>query len=243
MTERQTDSDNARFDSSTREEEIFDPETASIDDLSHHMILLAGQRDPTDVTDDRIRAYWRTDIDDIFCTLSAFDTDSEPVYLLEVQSAKRIINYQYGAYLRDILYSDTGVAESAYPDQDELENRLSRLLRYGYKKLLENEMRGRVERIYARVAIEELIKEQHDVRKMLGHVANSNQPPHASIVSTIARTYSNQQDEFIVPDIFFKAELIAYCEELQQNPQNPILSRWPRLRRARNYLNQRRMGT
>lgn len=223
MAERHIDFDSSRFGPPTHEEEEFDPETASVYDLSIHITKLAGRRDPTDITNDQTYTSWPTGIDDISCSLSTWEIEHEPAHLLVVSSKQKNISYSYGAYMDTIQYTDTDTS-AEMSDQAEIEERLARVLRHGYKQVAERQIYNQFDEISGRIAVEEVIEKQQRARTLLGRIANT-QATLDSTTLLFLDSLHGRDNQFRVPGIVFKTEMMRYCTEYKPELRDLLSSR------------------
>lgn len=216
MAENKPDPEQFHYDipSDSRDVE-FDPLLANYLELSHEMTRMAGNHNTLDITDDRHLTQWDTDFKGVSCELAAWDFPDEPFYTLAVHNGGKSHIYEYGNYVQGIRYSSGQASQSEKPSQENLEARLTALLQYGHKQLLEAAYSRTFDEITGRLAVERVLETNKNARKIFNQ-ALARKGLHA-IELHVLSTKQDTDNWSVRPTVFQKAATVHLEELLDQN--------------------------
>lgn len=197
----------------------FDPLLANHFELSYRMTEMAGDHNVTDITDDRHLTQWDTNLEDVYCELSAWDFPNEPFYTLSVHSGKKRHIYEYGNYIQGIRYSSGDNSQPGTPDQAMLEAQLTGLLQYGHKQLIEAGYRRTFDEITGRLAMERVLARNKSARRFFHHALARK--GFDAIELHLLSTMQDSENWSVRPPVFHKAAATHLQESLDQGILSP----------------------
>lgn len=192
----------------------FDPLLASHFELSHEMTRMAGDHNITDITDDRHLTQWDTKLEGVHCELTAWDFPDEPSYMLIVHSGKDTHTYEYGNYVTGIRYS-SNQNHFEKPTQEVIEARLTALLQYGHKQLVEAEYGRTFDEITGRLALERVLERSKNARRLFNQ-ALAQKSFNATSLQFLTAMH-DREDWSVRHSVFHKAATDHLEERVTQN--------------------------